>query len=85
MKETNTQITKSSQMALASLKKLKNEEYQDIISKLEWCMGSYANDGNPEGLLACNAQSLEILKAEKQAHPRKVNKKTIEGLEKVLA
>ena len=85
MNSKNTQLTKSSQMAVDTFRKLKIEDHRNIISKLEWCMGSYQNDGNPEGLIALNAQSLEILKDIKKAHPRKVNKKVIERLEKAIA
>lgn len=65
--------------------KLKVDEHNDIISKLEYCIGSYDYDKNPTGLYEYGAIALSELKSFKAANPRKVNKKIIENLEKYLA
>ena len=62
--------------------KLKNEEYADLQSKLDYCIGSYDYDKNPEGLIEFGMIAKEELKAFKLKNPRKVNKKVIADLEK---
>ena len=64
--------------------KLNIENQQEIKSKLEYCIGSYDYDKNPEGLFEVGALALEELKTFKKRNPRKVNKKIIENLEKNL-
>lgn len=64
--------------------KLNIEEYNDIRSKLEYCIGSYDYDKNPSGLYEYGAIALSELKSFKAANPRKVNKKIIENLDKFL-
>lgn len=84
MNTINDQLIKSSQLAVETFRKLKAEEYNEIISNLEWCIGSYQHDGNPDGLLNLTTKSLNILKSIKTVSPRKVNKNVIDGLEKTL-
>lgn len=72
------------QDALITFDKLKNDEFADIKSKLEFCIGSYGFDRNPAGLLEYGEKALLMLKEIKSKHPRKVNKKVIEKLEKSL-
>jgi hypothetical protein len=64
--------------------KLNKEEYTELQSKLEYCIGSYDHDKNPEGLYEYGKVALEELKAFKAENPRKVNKKVITDLEKNL-
>jgi hypothetical protein len=64
--------------------KLNKEEYTELQSKLEYCIGSYDYDKNPEGLYEYGQVALEELKAFKAENPRKVNKKVIADLEKNL-
>ncbi len=61
------------------------EEYNEIKSKLEYCIGSYDHDKNPVGLLEYGEVALNELKAFKASNPRKVNRKVIENLEKFLS
>ena len=68
--------------AKEKLEKLGIED--EIQGKLEWVLGSYANDGNPEGLYEVGALALEALKEFKKSKPRSVTKKLIEDLEKGL-
>ncbi len=70
--------------AVGVFTKLKVEDYNDIQSKLEYCIGSYNHDKNPIGLYEYGAVALSELKSFKAANPRKVNKKIIENLEKYL-
>lgn len=65
--------------------KLNKDEFADIQSKLEYCIGSYDHDKNPSGLIEYGRVALEELKAFKAQNPRKVNKKIIADLEKSLA
>ena len=83
MNNRNEQLISSSQLAIDALRKLSSDDHQEVISRLEWCIGSYQHDGNHEGLLSQSAQTLDILKKVKAASPRKVNKKVIDALEKV--
>jgi len=80
----NERLQKSCQDALQAFKRLNKEEYAEIQSKLEWCLGSFENDKNPVGLHEFGVKSLEILKDVKAKQPRKVNKKVIDGLEKAI-
>ncbi len=84
MNEVNEKLRKSCEEAIGAFQKLKNEEYTEISSKLEWCIGSYNYDNNPAGLNEFGQQSLKVLKAVKQEQPRKVNKKVIDSLEKAI-
>lgn len=58
---------------------------EQLVGELEWCLGSYANDGNPEGLVLKGKEALSALEDFKKGHPRKVSKKLIEDLSKVFA
>lgn len=56
---------------------------EQLVSEIEWCLGSYAADQNPEGLFTKAEQALVALKSFKKDNPRKVTKKLIDELEKV--
>ena len=62
--------------------KINKEEYTDLQSRLEYCIGSYDYDKNPVGLVECGEIAIKELKAFKAQNPRKVNKKIITNLEK---
>ena len=57
---------------------------EQLVSEMEWCLGSFANDQNPVGLLGKGAEALAALKSYKEKYPRKVSKKIIDDLEKTL-
>lgn len=68
--------------AAETLRKLKNSDYDDIVSKLEYVVGSYNHDHNPVGLYEFGCMALDTLINIKSKNPRKVNKKVIEDLKK---
>ena len=70
--------------AVQAFKKLKRDEFVELQSKLEYCIGSYDFDKNPEGLIEYGKMALNELKTFKAKNPRKVNKKVINNLEKYL-
>ena len=84
MSKINEKLIKSCNDALITFKKLDLKDYSDLSSKLEWCIGSYKHDKDPEGLIEYGALALNALKEYKSKNPRKVNKKIIENLEKVI-
>ena len=57
---------------------------EQLISEIEWCLGSYASDGNPSGLILKTKEAKEALEVYKKSNPRKVSKKLLEELTKVL-
>jgi len=84
MNQVHENLKKSCQDALQTFQKLNKEEYRDIQSKLEWCIGSYENDKNPSGLFEVGIKSLDILKGVKAKQPKLVTKKVIDSLEKSI-
>ena len=84
MNKINEKLVKSCNDALITFKKLNLEDYSELSSKLEWCIGSYEYDKNPDGLIEYGALALNALREYKSKNPRKVNKKIIENLEKVI-
>ena len=80
----NEKLKKSCTDAVSTLEKLNLEQFQDTLSRLKWCIGSYEFDKNPIGLNELGQVALKDLKAFKKENPRKVTKKVIEGLEKSL-
>jgi len=84
MSEINEKLVRSCSDALITFKKFDLKDYSELSSKLEWCIGSYKYDNNPEGLIEYGALVLNALKQYKSKNPRKVNKRVIENLEKVI-
>jgi hypothetical protein len=84
MNQVHENLKKSCQDALLALQKLNKGEYKDILSKLEWCLGSYEYDHNPTGLFEYGIKSLDILKNAKTRQPKLVTKKVIDNLEKSI-
>ena len=77
-------LSEACKLALQAFKKLKKPEFNDIISKLEFCIGSYNFDKNPSGLVEYGFKSLEMLKEIRKKYPAKVAARTITILEKSL-
>lgn len=73
------------ELAAQTFRKLNHHDFQEIISKLEFCIGSYNFDKNPSGLYEFGYQALNMLKEIKQKNPRKVTKNVITALEESLA
>ena len=84
MNNVNENLKNRCTEAVLAFQKLNKEEYNDLQSKLEWCLGSYDYDKNPEGLFEVGNKSLDTLKKVKTKEPRKVTKKVIDGLEKAI-
>ena len=80
----NKLLRNACESASQAFAKLKDGKYDNIKSKLEYCVGSYDYDKNPEGLVEYGNVALEELRAAKEKYPRKFNKKIITDLEKGL-
>ncbi|MBD8487560.1 hypothetical protein IFO69_02255 [Echinicola sp. CAU 1574] len=74
-------LEKTVEATVEKLQKLKIED--QLVSELEWCLGSYRFDSNPVGLIEKSSLALGALKAEKEKNSRAVSKKLLEDLEKV--
>jgi hypothetical protein len=73
------------ELAAQTFHKIKQPEFEDIISKLEFCIGSYNFDKNPAGLVEFGFKAMEILKEIRKKRPRKVPVEIINALEESLA
>ncbi|MBL7851010.1 MAG: hypothetical protein JNN04_08925 [Cyclobacteriaceae bacterium] len=69
----------------ASLAKLQELEldYQ-LQSEINWCLGSFQNDGNPVGLYLMAERALAIFKAELAAKRKGVTAQLVKDIEKAL-
>ena len=78
--------TEKIKIALESAKDkfIQLEIEEQLVSEIEWCLGSFAHDGNSEGLYAKGAQAVDALKSFKKTNDRKVAKKLIDDLEKII-
>jgi hypothetical protein len=72
------------ELAILAFKKLNHSDFDEIIEKLEFCIGSYNNDQNPIGLVEYGYKALDMLKELKKTHPRKVSKGLLMALEDSL-
>jgi hypothetical protein len=73
------------ELAMQTFQKLDQPEFADMISKLEFCIGSYNFDKNPAGLVEFGFKAMELLKEIRKKKPRKVSDKVINALEESLA
>jgi uncharacterized protein YutD len=64
--------------------KLKSPEFSEIISKLDFVIGSYNYDRNPVGLIEFARIALDMLKEVKKKNPRKFSKEVLSNLEENL-
>ena len=58
---------------------------EKLVAELEWCLGSFASDGNSSGLVEKGSEALKALKKFKESNPRKVSKKLIDDLGKAFS
>jgi hypothetical protein len=79
------QVRNACQAAAEAFRKLDKPEYSDIISRLEFCIGSYDFDQNPVGLFEHANVALQMLSEIKKTYPKKVSKKLLSELEKSSA
>jgi len=72
------------ELAAQALRKINHTDFHEIVSKLEFCIGSYNFDKNPAGLVEYGHQALGIVKEIRKKHPRKISKELITSLEENL-
>jgi hypothetical protein len=84
MENKSEKLRDACQLALDTFKKIKNPEFNEISSKLEFVIGSYNYDKNPIGLIEFGKIALEVLKEIKKKNPRKFGKEVIAKLEESL-
>ena len=80
----NEKIRNACAAAVQVFDKLNRDDFAELKTNLEFCIGSFDFDKNPSGLIEFGKKAAEELTAFKAQHPRKVNKKIIENLEKYL-
>jgi hypothetical protein len=56
----------------------------DLQSDINWCLGSFQNDGNPIGLFQMAERSLTVFKTEQAKKTKGVTATLIADLEKAL-
>lgn len=78
----NNSIESVSEEALAKLQELGIQE--QLQRDLQWCLGSYRADQNPEGLYSNAKKALAVFKDEKEKKTKGVTTKLISDLEKVV-
>jgi hypothetical protein len=72
------------ELAAQTFKKINHNDFHEVVSKLEFCIGSYNFDGNPAGLVEYGYKALGILKEIKKKQPRKISREVISILEDSL-
>jgi hypothetical protein len=77
-------LREACELAMHTFQKLNKPEFDDIISKLEFCIGSYNFDKNPTGLVEFGFKAMGMLKEIRKKHPGKVPLKIIATLEESL-
>lgn len=75
-------VEAASKLALSKLKELGLD--QQLQSDLEWCIGSYGFDKNPDGLVAITGKALALLITEKAKKTKGITVKLITDLEGAL-
>jgi hypothetical protein len=72
------------EVAVQAFKKINHSDFHEIVSNLEFCVGSYKFDKNPAGLIEYGHKALGMLKEIKKKYPRKISKEVISGMEENL-
>lgn len=75
-------IEKASLQALKTLQSLGIE--QQLQQDIEWCLGSYRHDKNPEGLYEMTKRSISVLQEAKERKAKGVTAKLLTDLEKAV-
>lgn len=76
-------LVNAAEQAHEKLTKLNLDE--KLASEIEWCLGSFKNDQNPDGLVDKVKASIDVLEEYKAENPRKVSKKLLDDLNKAIA
>ncbi len=73
------------EVCISSLAKLQEIEldYQ-LQSEINWCLGSFRNDGNPVGLYLMAERALRVFKAEQTAKRKGIPADLIRDIERSL-
>ena len=85
METKNDNLRDACDQAAVTLKKLNKPEYEDIVSRLIYCVGSYDYDKNPSGLREYGHKALVLLNQVKEKNSKNVPKTLIKKLEESLA
>lgn len=81
-----SKIVAAAEAALEKLTKLnKKGEYEQNVNDLTWVLGSFKNDGNPDGVYQKVAEAKEVLVELKSKKPRSVAKALMDSLDEALA
>ncbi len=72
------EIDKAADLALAKLKELNLDA--PLQGELEWCIGSYSFDKNPEGLIKMISKAITVFNEEKAKKTKGVTPKLISDL-----
>ncbi|MFC4873976.1 hypothetical protein [Negadavirga shengliensis] len=75
-------LEKTVESTIEKLNKLKLDD--TLTAELQWCLGSYRHDKNPEGLLEKSLIALTLLKEKREENSKAVSKKLIADLEKLV-
>jgi len=84
MNSKSEKLRTACELAVEAFRKLNHSDFNNIISHLEYCIGSYNFDKNPSGLVDYGNKAHAMLKEIKKNHPRKVSQAVITALEKGL-
>ncbi|KXX69191.1 hypothetical protein AVL50_16600 [Flammeovirga sp. SJP92] len=81
-----SKIVAAAEAALDKLTKLnKKGEYEQQVNDLTWVLGSFKNDGNPDGVYQKVAEAKDVLADLKSKKPRSVAKALMDTLDEALA
>lgn len=73
------------QVCVAALTKLRELNLDlELQGEMEWCLGSYANDGNPVGLYVMAERALHEFSNITESQPKAVPAKLIADLKKAV-
>ena len=78
-------LAQKCQEAATKLEKMEGDQYREVKEKIEWCLGSYNYDKNPEGLKEYGQKAADVLKQAREEKPRQVSQKLIDDLEKAVS
>ncbi|HQQ98578.1 MAG TPA: hypothetical protein PLX35_15010 [Cyclobacteriaceae bacterium] len=78
----NELIVAACEVSLAKLNQLGIEH--ELQAEINWCLGSFQNDGNPIGLYQMAERSLIVFKTEQAKKTKGVTATLIKDLEKAL-
>ncbi len=85
MSTKNEKLRDACELAAQAFRKINPTDYHDIISKLEFCIGSYNFDKNPAGLVEFGSKALVMLMEIKKKNPRKVSKELLTALQEGIS